>query len=70
MGRAASVSAVPLDAAVWLPVAAGEAGLALASASAGGRPALRLDFDFKGGAGFVVARCPVQRIHFQPGVVR
>src|SRR5678815_4721069 len=61
MGRAASVSVVPLDAAVWLPVVAGEAGLALSSVSAGRRPALRLDFDFKGGAGFVVARCPVQR---------
>jgi len=61
MARAASVSVVPLDAAVWLPVAAGEAGLVLSSASAGGRPALRLDFDFKGGAGFVAARCPVQR---------
>ena len=45
---------------VWSPVAAGEAQLALSSASAGGRPALRLDFDFKGGRGFVVARRPVQ----------
>ena len=61
MGRAERVSEVPLDAAVWSPVAAGEARLALSSASAGGRPALRLDFDFKGGAGFVVARCPVQQ---------
>jgi hypothetical protein len=60
MGRTGRVWEVPLDAAVWLPVAAGEAQLALSSASAGGRPALRLDFDFKGGAGFVVARCPVQ----------
>ena len=60
MGRAERVWEVPLDAAVWSPVAAGEARLALSSASAGGRPALRLDFDFKGGAGFVVARCPVQ----------
>ena len=60
MGRAARVWEVPLNAAAWSPVAAGEAKLALSSASAGGRPALRLDFDFKGGAGFVVARCPVQ----------
>src|SRR6185437_12374087 len=60
MGRAERVSEVPLDAAVWSPVAAGEAQFALSSASSGGRPALRLDFDFKGGAGFVVARCPVQ----------
>jgi hypothetical protein len=49
-----------LDAAAWSPVAAGEAQLVLSSASAGGRRALRLDFDFKGGTGFVVARCPVQ----------
>ena len=51
---------VPLDAAAWSPVAAGEARLDLSSASASGRSALRLDFDFKAGAGFVVARCPVQ----------
>jgi hypothetical protein len=50
---------VPLDAAAWSAVAAGEARLALASTSAGGRPVLRLDFDFKGAAGFVVARCAV-----------
>ncbi|HEX6006189.1 MAG TPA: discoidin domain-containing protein [Burkholderiales bacterium] len=61
MGRAERVSEVPLDAAAWSPVTAGEARLALSSALAGGRPALRLDFDFKEGAGFVVARCPVQR---------
>ena len=60
MDRAERVFEVPMDAAAWLPVAAGEARLALSSASAGGRPALRLDFDFKGGAGFVVARCPMQ----------
>jgi len=51
---------VPLDAAVWSPVAAGEAQIALSPATVGRRPALRLDFDFKGGKGFVVARCPVQ----------
>jgi hypothetical protein len=50
-----------LDAAVWSPVVAGEARLELSPTSSSGRPALRLDFDFKGGAGFVVARCPVQR---------
>ena len=59
MDRTERVWDVPLDAALWAPVAAGEAQLALSSASAGGRPALRLDFDFKGGTGFVVARCPV-----------
>ena len=61
MGQAEPVSEVPLDATVWSPVAAGKAQLALSSASTGGRPALRMDFDFKGGAGFVVARCLVQR---------
>src|SRR6185369_8715620 len=61
MGQVEPVSEVPLDATVWSPVAAGKAQLALSSASTGGRPALRMDFDFKGGAGFVVARCLVQR---------
>jgi hypothetical protein len=60
MGEADRVFDAPLDAAVWSPVAAGEAQLALSSTSVGGRPVLRLDFDFKGGLGFVVARCPVQ----------
>ena len=58
--RPARAWAVPLDAATWSPVAAGEARLALSPASVGARPALRLDFDFQRGAGFVVARCPVQ----------
>jgi len=49
-----------LDAAAWSPVAAGEARLAVSSISARGRMALRLDFDFRTGAGFVVARCPVR----------
>jgi F5/8 type C domain len=61
MDRAGRISEVALDATVWSAVTAGKAQLALTSAPAGGRPALRLDFDFKGGAGFVVARCPVQR---------
>src|SRR3954469_8234696 len=60
MGPPARAWPVPLDAAAWSPVAAGEAQLALSSVSTGGRPALRLDFDIKEGAGFVVARCPVQ----------
>jgi hypothetical protein len=50
-----------LDAAVWSPVVAGEARLELSPTSSSGRPALRQAFDFNGGAGFVVARCPVQR---------
>lgn len=36
----------------WLPVASGQGELRLAS----GRGALRMDFDFKGGRGFIVAR--------------
>ena len=60
MGRTRHVWEVPLDAAAWSPVTVGKAQLALSSASAGGRRALRLDFDFRGGAGFVVARCPVR----------
>ena len=51
---------VPLDAAAWSPVVAGNAQLALSAVSISGRPALRLDFDFKEGKGFVVARCPLQ----------
>jgi hypothetical protein len=60
MTRPARVQDVPLDAAAWSPIAAGEARLVLSSAATGVRPALRLDFDFKGGTGFVVARCPMQ----------
>ena len=59
MARTERFWTIPLDATAWSPVAAGEAQLALSSASGGGRPALRLDFDFRGGTGFVVARCPV-----------
>lgn len=40
----------------WQPIVSGNAQLRLASVTAGGRPALRMDFDFQGGAGFVVAR--------------
>ena len=59
MTRLARALDVPLDVAAWSAVAAGTARLVLSSAARGGRPALRLDFDFNGGAGFVVARCPV-----------
>ena len=51
---------VTLDSAAWLPVAAGTAQLVISSPPTRGQVALRLDFDFKGGTGFVVARCPVQ----------
>lgn len=42
----------------WLPVASGEARLALAVK----RGQLHLDFDFKGGGGFVVARHEIRRV--------
>ena len=61
ISRAQRVAEVPLDSTAWSSVTAGEAQLALTSALRGGRPTLRLEFDFRGGAGFVVARCPVQR---------
>src|SRR6476620_5760056 len=60
MDEAMRVWDVRLDAAMWAPVAVGEAQIALSSEATGGRPALRLNFDFRGGAGFVVARCPIQ----------
>src|SRR5262245_9393512 len=51
------------DIAGWMAVASGEARLQLARDAAGpdGRGALRLDYDFKGGGGFVVARKALQR---------
>ncbi|WP_295388967.1 discoidin domain-containing protein [uncultured Thiodictyon sp.] len=47
------------DPAGWLAVAAGEARLTITTESGPQGPALRLDFDFRGGGGFVVARCPL-----------
>ena len=49
--------AVPSD---WQSTVSGNAELKLSLAAAGATPALRMDFDFKGGKGFVVARraCP------------
>src|SRR5882724_12109558 len=40
----------------WQPIVSGNAELKLSSVLAGRSPALRMDFDFKGGGGFVVAR--------------
>ena len=40
----------------WQPTASGNAELTLSTVAAGRLPALRMDFDFKGGGGFVVAR--------------
>ena len=45
----------------WMPVASGEAKLALKPEPIAGGAGLRLEFDFKGGGGFVVARKKVRR---------
>src|SRR3984957_13373439 len=45
------------EAATWLAVASGQAELKLSQAGT----ALRMDFDFKGGGGFVVARRVIER---------
>jgi hypothetical protein len=45
----------------WQAIVSGNAELALSVAGAGRNPALQLDFDFKGGGGFVVARRALKR---------
>jgi hypothetical protein len=45
----------------WQPTVSGNAELDLSTISAGNVPALRMDFDFKGGKGFVVARREFKR---------
>ncbi|MEP6884023.1 MAG: discoidin domain-containing protein [Gammaproteobacteria bacterium] len=45
----------------WQAIVSGNAELKLAPAAAGCGQALRMDFDFKGGGGFVVARHALQR---------
>jgi F5/8 type C domain len=45
----------------WQPIVSGNAELKLSVVPAGRTPALRLDFDFKGGGGFVVARRALSR---------
>ncbi len=45
----------------WQPIVSGRAELTLHAVAAGRAAALRLDFDFKGGGGFVVARRASQR---------
>jgi hypothetical protein len=49
------------DGATWMAVASGQAQLKLSQINAGGSPALQMDFDFKGGGGFVVARRVIER---------
>ncbi len=44
------------DLKAWLPVASGRAGLGLAAVREGGRTGLRMEYDFRGGGGFVVGR--------------
>ncbi len=51
-------SPVPLE---WQGTVSGNAELKLSAPRAGSASALRMDFDFKGGKGFVVARCAFRR---------
>jgi hypothetical protein len=51
-------SAIPSE---WQPIVSGNAELKLTSVPAGHVPALQMDFDFKGGGGFVVARRALKR---------
>ncbi len=46
----------------WQSIVSGNAQLRLSAARAGRVPALQMDFDFKGGKGFVVARRAFERI--------
>jgi hypothetical protein len=50
-----------VDLSAWQPVVSGNAQLHLTPIRSGPFPALRLDYDFQGGGGFVVARCAVSR---------
>jgi len=54
-------SAQPAVAAEWQSIVSGNAELKLSQAAGAQAPALRMDFDFKGGGGFVVARRALQR---------
>ena len=56
---ASSAVSVPLT--EWQPTASGNAQIVLPTAASAAGPALRMDFDFKGGKGFVVARRAVAR---------
>jgi hypothetical protein len=52
---------MPADPSAWQAVVSGNAQLELSAAPAGRVPALRMDFDFKGAGGFVVARRALSR---------
>lgn len=54
----AALLAPPTD---WRPICSGQQSLSLALVRAAGQPALRLDYDFRGQGGFVVARCDWRR---------
>jgi len=54
----------------WHPTASGNAELELSAVSAGQTPALQMDFDFKGGGGFVVARRAFSRVMPEDYAVR
>jgi hypothetical protein len=54
-------SVVSVAASEWQPIVSGNAELKLSAVSAGRTPALQMDFDFKGGGGFVVARRALTR---------
>jgi hypothetical protein len=49
----------PVDLSAWQPVVSGNARLQLTALPSGHGHALKLDYDFQGGGGFVVARCAV-----------
>jgi hypothetical protein len=54
-------SAVSVPLTEWQPTASGNAEILLTTAATAAGPALRMDFDFKGGKGFVVARRAIAR---------
>jgi hypothetical protein len=61
-----------IDLASWEPIVSGNAQLRITPVPTGRKPLLRLDYDFKGGGGFVVARRAISRtmpedyaVHFQ-----
>ncbi len=51
----------PAFLAEWVPTTSGDAGLELSAVRAGKVPALQMDFDFKAGGGFVVAKRALKR---------
>lgn len=55
MNREAPV--LPSPSQDWRPICSGQQSLSLTGLRVGGQPVLRLDYDFRGSGGFVVARC-------------